>query len=104
MEENKLIIEIIIPAGYAKAFEVKKRQLIAIIDIEGGQIGDFIAFDQDNHDEKLSPSHTRLKLLSLKIKVGDKLWTNLRNPMFEVVEDTVGTHDNLYPLVMNVVI
>ena len=76
---------------------MKKGQLITITDIEGGQIGDFIAFNKNNHDEKFSPSHTRLKLLSLKIKVGDMLWTNYRNSIFEVVEDTVGTHDLLIP-------
>jgi len=97
MEKYRVINEILVPAKYAKAFETKKSQFIAIIDVEGGQIGDFIAFNRDNHDETFSSSHTRLKLLSLKIKVGDKLWTNLRNPIFEVIEDTVGTHDMLIP-------
>ena len=73
MEGYKVKTEILIPAKFAKAFEVKKGQLMAIIDVEGGQIGDFIAFNQENHNEKFSPSHTRLKLLSLKIKVGDML-------------------------------
>jgi uncharacterized protein YcgI (DUF1989 family) len=89
--------KILVKARHARAFEVKKDQLISIIDVEGGQIGDFIAFNKDNHDEKFSPTHTRLKLFSLKIKVGDKLWTNYRNPIFEVIEDTVGTHDLLVP-------
>ncbi|MFC1802978.1 DUF1989 domain-containing protein [Thermoproteota archaeon] len=97
MKVSKLVNEILVPAAHAKAFEVKKSQLLSIIDIEGGQIGDFISFNRHNNDEKFSTSHTRLKLFSLKIKVGDKLWTNYRNPMFEIIEDTVGTHDILIP-------
>jgi uncharacterized protein YcgI (DUF1989 family) len=76
---------------------MEKGQFVSIIDIEGGQVVDFLAFNRDSHVEKLSPSHTRLALLSLKIKVGDKLRTSLRNPMFEVMEDTVETHDLLIP-------
>ena len=92
---GNLIYEIRIPAGHAGAFEVKKSQFLTIIDLEGQQVGDFIAFSKDNHEEKLSPVHTRTSLLTLKIRVGDQLRTNLRNPMFEVIKDTVGSHDLL---------
>ena len=90
---RNLIREIRIPAGHARAFEVKKSQFLTIIDLEGRQVGDFIAFKEDNHEEKLSPVHTRTSLLTLKVQVGDQLRTNLRNPMFEIIEDTVGAHD-----------
>jgi uncharacterized protein YcgI (DUF1989 family) len=92
---GNLIYEIRIPAGHARAFEVKKSQFLTITDLEGQQVGDFIAFNKDNHEEKLSPVHTRTSLLTLKIRVGDQLRTNLRNPMFEVIKDTVGSHDLL---------
>ena len=92
---GNVIHEIRVPAGHARAFEVKKSQFLTIIDLEGQQVGDFIAFNKDNHEEKLSPVHTRTSLLTLKIRVGDQLRTNLRNPMFEVIKDTVGSHDLL---------
>ena len=92
---RNLIREIRIPAGHARAFEVKKSQSLTIIDLEGQQVGDFVAFNKDDHAEKLSPVHTRTSLLTLKIEVGDQLRTNLRNPMFEVLKDTVGCHDLL---------
>jgi uncharacterized protein YcgI (DUF1989 family) len=70
---GNLIYEIRIPAGHARAFEVKKSQFLTITDLEGQQVGDFIAFNKDNHEEKLSPVHTRTSL----------------------IKDTVGSHDLL---------
>jgi hypothetical protein len=93
--KGKLISEIRIPGGYAKAFEVKKGQLLQIIDAEGQQVADFFAFHKTNPEEKLSPPHTRTSLLSLSVKGGDKFRSSLRNPMFEVVEDTAKSIDLL---------
>lgn len=89
--------EILVPGGFARAFEVEKSEQVTIIDVEGGQIADFIAFNRERPTEKFSPSHTRLALHSIRLKVGDSLRSNLRRPMLEVVEDTVGTHDMLIP-------
>jgi uncharacterized protein len=85
--------EIPIPGGTAEAFEVKQGQTVTIVDVEGGQVADFIAFNKADIKETLSPTHTRTSLLSLRFTVGDLLRSTLRNPMFEVVEDTVGNHD-----------
>jgi uncharacterized protein len=95
MTFRQVIPEIRIPGGHARAFELKKGQLLTVIDVEGQQVADFFAFNKENHEEKLSPPHTRTSLLSLRIKVGDKLRTSLRNPIFEVIEDTAKSHDLL---------
>lgn len=92
---GKLIKEIRVPGGYARAFEMEKNQFLTILDKEGQQVADFFAFNKNDHNEKLSPSHTRTSLLSLKIRVGDTFRSNLRNPMFEVIEDTAQSHDML---------
>lgn len=92
---GKLVKKIIIPGGQARAFEMKKGQLLSIIDVQGYQVADFMAFNRNDYAEKLSPVHTRTSLLTLKIKIGDELRTNLRNPMFKVVEDPVGCLDML---------
>lgn len=89
--------EILVPAGYAVAFEVKQGETFTVTDLEGGQIADLIAFNRNDLSEKLSCSHTRHALNSIKFKVGDSLRTNRRRPMMEIVADTVGTHDMLVP-------
>jgi len=96
MTDNKVLVsEVLVPGSHAKAFEVKKGQLLQIIDAEGGQVADFIAFDLNDHSEKLSPTHTRISLKSLTLKVGDTLRSSMRRPMFEIVEDTSPSHDVL---------
>jgi hypothetical protein len=95
--EGKSMNRFIVPAGHARAFEVEKGTTFTVIDMEGGQIADLVAFNRDNLSEKFSCSHTRLGLHSVGFKVGDSLRTNLRRPMMEIVTDTVGTHDMLIP-------
>jgi len=92
---GKSVKKIIVPGGQARAFEMTKGQLLSIIDVQGYQVADFMAFNSNDYAEKLSPVHTRTSLLTLRIKIGDELRTNLRNPMFRILEDPVGCLDML---------
>lgn len=91
------MIEIIVPAGHGRAFEAAAGQYVTIEDIAGKQIGDFVAFNADDPGEWLSPSHTRIALMSMRVRPGDRLVTSWRRPIFEVVDDTVGVHDSSVP-------
>ena len=90
-------MEYIIPACSGIKIEVKKGQLITIVDIEGGQVVDFFAESKDNQNEFLSTGVTIDCNESLNLKINDKIFTNLYNEMFEVVEDDVKVHDLLHP-------
>lgn len=85
--------EILIPAGHGAAFPVRRGQFLEIVDAEGQQVADFIAFAAQDRREWLSTSHTRAALLRLSLEVGDKLESNWRRPMFQIVRDDVGSHD-----------
>ncbi len=95
IKKGRLISELIVPGGHGRAFEIRQGQFLEITDVAGQQVADFFAFAKADHAERLSPSHTRTSLRSLAIKVGDELRTNLRNPMFEVMQDTARSHDLL---------
>ena len=43
-------IEMIIPPMSGMAFKLKAGDVIEICDITGGQPGDFVAFNRDNHN------------------------------------------------------
>ncbi len=58
VEFGTLVKEIRVPGGHAKAFEMRKSQFLTIIDVEGQQVGDFVAFNKSDLNEKLSPVHT----------------------------------------------
>lgn len=96
-EKTEEWINITVPAGHARAFEVKMGGFFTVTDIEGGQIADLVAFNADDLSEKISCSHTRHALNSIKFRIGDSLRTNRRRPMIEITADTVGTHDMLVP-------
>jgi len=89
--------EIVVPGGHGRAFEARAGQFITIEDLEGKQIGDFVAFNADDPAEWLSPSHTRVALMSMRFRPGDRLVTSRRRPMLEVITDTVGVHDFSVP-------
>ena len=43
--------EIVIPAGFAKAFKVGKGEILRIGQVEGGQVGDVINFTAKDYHE-----------------------------------------------------
>lgn len=89
--------EYIIEACSGKKIEVKKDQLITIIDIEGSQVVDFFAEASENPDEFLSTGVTIDCNESLKLKIDDIIYTNLYQPMFKILVDDVKEHDLLHP-------
>ncbi len=95
--EKSVEQSIIVPAGCARAFEVPCGEVFSVTDIQGGQIADLVAYNAADISERMSASHTRLGLMSIRFRVGDSLRSNLRRPMIRIVKDTVGTHDMLVP-------
>ena len=89
--------EITIRGGHARRIEVDAGELLEIVNVEGRQICDFFAFARDDIREHLSPAHTRGELLSVALGRGDRLFSVRRRAMFEIVEDTVGRHDMIFP-------
>jgi len=82
--------------GEGFGVEVKKGQLLQIITVEGRQVADFVAIAAGNPEERLSTGVTRAKNSSIMLQSGMKLYSNRRNEMFEIVEDTVGRHDMMF--------
>ena len=81
--------------GTAGLLTVKAGQYLQIQTIEGTQVADFVAFNADDLGEYVSTSHTRVANMNIVPQMGMSLYTNLRQPLFEITEDTVGRHDML---------
>ncbi|UGB33161.1 DUF1989 domain-containing protein [Metabacillus sp. B2-18] len=86
-----------IPGGEARSFLLKSGELLKVTDVEGKQVADFIAISFHKKDEYLSTAHTRTMNSRLTVMKGDQLYSNYRHPLLEILEDTVGVHDTLYP-------
>ena len=89
--------EYMISACCGRAIDVKAGQLISVIDIQGGQVVDFFAERAGEGNEFVSPGVTTDCNESLRLDIGDTIYTNLYNPMFTVIADDVGEHDLLHP-------
>lgn len=89
--------EYVIEACSGQSIDVKKNEKITVIDIDGTQVVDFFAESKQNSLEFLSTGVTIDCNESLKLKVGDTIFTNLYNPMFKLLSDDVGEHDLLHP-------
>jgi uncharacterized protein YcgI (DUF1989 family) len=82
--------------GEGFGVEVKKDQFLQIITVEGRQVADFVAIAAGDPGERLSTGVTRAKNSSIMLQSGMKIYSNRRNAMFELIEDTVGRHDLLF--------
>lgn len=82
--------------GEGFAVEVKADQFLQIITVDGRQVADFVAFNAEDVGERLSTAATRAQNASIMLQTGMKLYSNRRNALLELVEDTVGRHDLLF--------
>lgn len=89
--------DIIIPPYEGRAVELHKGQHLFLIDVDGKQVGDFVAFQRHDPSEWLSPTHTRACLQSIRLREGNDLYSNRRRPLLRLLKDTVGVHDFLFP-------
>lgn len=90
-------MELLIPARKGRALEVPAGAYMKVVDVRGKQVADMIAVCRNTPGEYFSPGHTRSCLASLRLRIGDALYSNLRRPLLRVVEDTVGRHDLVVP-------
>ncbi|HEU4368126.1 MAG TPA: urea carboxylase-associated family protein [Methylomirabilota bacterium] len=84
-----------IPAGTGRAVTLRAGQTLRIVNVEGGQVADFIAYNAADLTEALSTVHSLVALGRLFPTAGDTLRTNRRRPMVEIVRDDTGRHDML---------
>jgi uncharacterized protein YcgI (DUF1989 family) len=93
---EKILSEVIVPAGQGASIEVKAGQFLKVIDVAGGQIADFYAFVTPDTREYLSISHTRVEIRRFYLLEGDTLVTNFHRPIMKLLEDTCCIHDMSY--------
>jgi uncharacterized protein YcgI (DUF1989 family) len=86
---------IVISAGGGAGLRLARGEQLRIIDPEGGQSGDLMAFSADG-GERLSNGRTFDYGGKVYLTTGDVLWSDRSNPMLTIVADDVGRHDFLY--------
>ena len=84
-----------IPPRSGTAFMLKKGERLRVIDPNGEQVSDMLAFNAADIDEVISSGRTLDYASKLFLSVGDPLYSNRSNVMLRILEDTVGRHDFL---------
>jgi urea carboxylase-associated protein 1 len=87
--------DVVVAPGEPWSSVLRKGEILRIIDMEGQQAVDFICFNA--HDTKETYDNTVTVRLAARpfLRKGDVLYSNLANPMFTMVEDTIGNHDTI---------
>jgi uncharacterized protein len=78
------------------AFRLESGQLLRVIDVEGEQVSDLIAFAADDTNEWLSSGRSIDYCGTLAFTKGHTLYSNRSRKMLAIIEDTVGKHDFLF--------
>jgi len=87
---------VVVPAGQGRSIPVAAGEYLAVIDLEGSQVADFVAIQRADPRKAVSPHQTRSSLRRLTLRVGDQLVNQDREPVLEIVRDDVGVHDLLF--------
>jgi uncharacterized protein len=77
------------------AFQLKRGQLLRVIDLEGEQVADLMAFAEADKAEWLSSGRSIDYANRIYLTTGDILYSNRSRPMFTITVDEVGRHDFL---------
>lgn len=82
-----------IPPCTAQTVELCNGDELIVIDPEGQQVSDLVAFALPDVNEYLSSGRSLDYAAHLWLTTGDVLYSNRSRPMFTIMEDTCGRHD-----------
>lgn len=82
-----------IPPCSAKSVELDAGDELLIIDPDGQQVSDLVAFNHQDCAEYLSSGRSLDYASRLWLTTGDILYSNRSRPMFTILEDSCGRHD-----------
>ena len=86
---------VVVPPRTGVAFTVTSGEFLTIIDPEGEQVGDLVAFNLYDTCEAISSGRTFDYASCIYLTAGYALYSNRSNVMLQIVDDTVGRHDFL---------
>lgn len=77
------------------AFTLARGQSLRVVDLEGEQVADLVAFSRAEPWERLSSGRSIDYAGRIYLTTGDLLYSNRSRPMFRIIADDVGRHDFL---------
>jgi uncharacterized protein YcgI (DUF1989 family) len=84
-----------IPPRSGAAFLLKAGEVLRVIDPQGKQVSDLLAFNAQDVREVISNGRTFDYEETIRLTQGNVLWSNRSTPMLRISADSVGCHDFL---------
>jgi uncharacterized protein YcgI (DUF1989 family) len=84
-----------IPPRSGTAFRLQAGATLIVIDPQGSQVADLLAFNADDPGEVISSGRTLDYAETIYLTTGHILYSNRSRPLLTIIDDTVGTHDFL---------
>jgi uncharacterized protein YcgI (DUF1989 family) len=85
----------VVPAAGGVGLRLQRGDLLRVIDVEGGQTGDLLAYAADG-SQRLSNGRTFDYQGTIYVTTGDVLWSDRSEAMLTILADPAGRHDFLY--------
>lgn len=79
-----------IPARGYVSFTMRRSNILRIIDAEGQQVADLVAFNLHDYKERVNGESTMLLGGTYNPREGDIVYSDDCNPMFTIIDDKVG--------------
>lgn len=79
------------------AFELKRGDVLKVIDPQGEQVADLVAFNRHDTGEAISSGRSIDYASKIYLSTGDPIYSNRSGMLLLILEDTVGRHDFLLP-------
>lgn len=92
---NDVVEDQVIPPGGDWSGIVKRGQILRLVDLEGRQAIDFLCYNASDPSERYNAADTMKISGSLFVEKGIKLYSDMGNVLFTVIEDTCGRHDTI---------
>ena len=89
---GRKLVDEVIPARTARAYTMTRGTVMRVIDSEGKQAADVVAYNLHGLEEALSTEITTVALRTTSPSTGKILYSTEWRPMFTIVGDTVGTN------------
>ena len=91
-KDGTLKHSVTVQPGTCAGGEIEKGQFLRVTDIEGGQVGDFVALKLNDPTEYLDCAYTNWANMGWRWKDGATIFTNRMNRMWVITDDTTGIH------------
>jgi uncharacterized protein len=85
----------VVLAGDYWSHEIKRGQVLRLVDLEGNQAADTLFYDARDPANRYSASDTIRHQAALYLTTGTRLMSSLGDPLLTIVADTCGRHDTL---------